>query len=238
MMQETLRRHAVHIAGNPRGRPMLFAHGFGCDHTLWRFVIPAFLGQYRVITFDYIGAGGSDRKTYDPERYATLDGYSLDILEICTALELRDVILVGHSVSAMVAVLAANRDPGRFSDLILVSPSPRYLDDPPDYRGGFSRSDVDSLLEMMELNAMGWAAFLAPIVMGNPDRPDLTADLEMTFCSIDPLMAREFARVTVLADNRDDLDRVTTPSLIIQCTRDAIAPVAGSERNDLQAVPL
>jgi sigma-B regulation protein RsbQ len=224
-MEETLRRHAVCVTGNPRGRPMLFAHGFGCDQTLWRFVTPAFLAQYRVITFDYVGAGASDREAYDPERYATLDGYSLDILEICTALELRDVILVGHSVSAMVAVLAANREPARFSDLILVSPSPRYIDDPPDYRGGFSRSDVDGLLEMMELNAMGWAAFLAPIVMGNPDRPELTADLKATFCSIDPLMAREFARVTFLADNRADLDRVTTPSLIIQCTRDAVAPV-------------
>jgi sigma-B regulation protein RsbQ len=203
---------------------MLFAHGFGCDQTLWRFVAPAFEADHRVITFDYVGAGASDRSAYDPQRYARLDGYADDIREICAALNLRDVVLVGHSVSAMIAVLAAIAEPDRFGDLILVTPSPRYLDDLPAYRGGFAPADVDGLLQMMDLNAMGWASYLAPIVMGNADRPALATDLETTFCSIDPAMARQFAEVTFRGDNRADLDLVTTPSLIIQCRHDAVAP--------------
>jgi sigma-B regulation protein RsbQ len=204
---------------------MLFAHGFGCDQTLWRFVAPAFEAEHRVITFDYVGAGESDRSAYDAERYASLDGYADDVLRICRALDLRDVVLVAHSVSAMIAILAAIAEPDRFSDLVLVTPSPRYLDDPPAYRGGFAPADIEGLLEMMDVNAMGWAAFLAPIVMGTPDRPELTGDLEATFCSIDPAMARQFAQVTFLGDNRADLERLTTPSLIVQCTNDAVAPM-------------
>ena len=204
---------------------MLFAHGFGCDQTLWRFVAPAFEDQFRVVTFDYVGAGASDRAAYDPQRYASLNGYADDVLEICRALDLEDVVLVAHSVSATIAVLASIAEPDRFSDLILVTPSPRYLDDPPDYRGGFSEPDIDGLLELMDVNAMGWAAFLAPVVMGNPERPELTADLEATFCSIDPVMARQFAQVTFRADNRPDLAKVSTPSLIIQCANDAVAPM-------------
>ena len=203
---------------------MLFAHGFGCDQTLWRFVAPAFESDYRVVTFDYVGAGASDRSAYDPVRYASLDGYADDILRICAALDLRDVILVGHSVSTMIAVLASIADPERFSDLILITPSPRYLDDPPSYRGGFAAADIDGLLAMMDINATGWASFLAPVVMGNADRPDLTEGLEATFCSIDPVMARQFAEVTFLSDNRSDLAKVTTPSLIVQCTQDVVAP--------------
>ena len=224
-VEDVLQRHAVRISGNPTGRPMLFAHGFGCDQTLWRFVAPAFADEYRVITFDYVGAGASDRSAYDPIRYASLDGYADDILAICRALDLRDVVLVAHSVSATIAMLAAIAEPERFGELILVTPSPRYIDDLPEYRGGFSHADIDGLLEMMDANAMGWAAFLAPVVMGNPDRPELAADLEATFCSIDPVMARQFAQVTFLGDNRRDLERVTTPSLILQCTNDAVAPM-------------
>ncbi|HET7726470.1 MAG TPA: alpha/beta hydrolase [Candidatus Limnocylindrales bacterium] len=223
-MTDILRRHAVTERGVSDGRPMVFAHGFGCDQTLWRFVAPAFEVDHRVITFDYVGAGASDRSAYDPDRYASLDGYASDILDICRALDLRDVVLVGHSVSATIAMLASIREPERFAELILVTPSPRYLDDPPGYRGGFSPSDIDGLLQMMDLNAVGWAAYLAPVVMGNPGRPELSRDLEATFCSIDPAMARQFAQVTFLADNRADLADVTTPSLIIQCTDDVVAP--------------
>ncbi|CAN5741641.1 sigma factor SigB/phosphatase RsbP regulator RsbQ [soil metagenome] len=221
---DVLRRHAVRVTGNENGRPIVFAHGFGCDQTLWRFVAPAFEDDYRVVTFDYIGAGLSDRAAYDRERYSALQGYADDIIEICRALELHDVILVGHSVSATIGMLAEIAAPDMFSQLIMVTPSPRYLDDLPDYRGGFSRTDIDGLLEMMDVNAMGWANFLAPIVMGNADRPELTSDLETTFCSIDPLMARQFAEVTFLADNRPDLGRVSTPSLIIQNSHDVVAP--------------
>lgn len=228
-MTDVLRRHAVRVTGDPDGRPMLFAHGFGCDQTLWRLVAPSFEDDYRVVTFDYVGAGASDRSAYDPVRYASLQGYARDILEICAALELRDTILVAHSVSATVALLAAIEEPDQFSELVLVTPSPRYLDDLPEYRGGFSRADIDALLQMMDVNATGWAAFLAPMVMGNPDRPELAADLEATFCSIDPVMARQFAEVTFLADNRADLARVRTPSLIIQCSDDAVAPIEVGE---------
>lgn len=224
---------------------MVFAHGFGCDQTLWRFVAPAFESDHRVMTFDYVGAGASDRAAYDPARYASLDGYADDLLRICTALDLRDVILVAHSVSAMIAVLASIAEPERFSELILITPSPRYLDDPPTYRGGFAAADIDGLLAMMDVNAIGWASFLAPVVMGNPDRPDLAEGLEATFCSIDPVMARQFAEVTFRSDNRADLARVTTPSLIIQCTQDVVAPpevgaflherLAGSVIRELEA---
>ena len=226
-MTDVLRRHAVRVSGNPGGRPMVFAHGFGCDQTLWRFVTPAFEADHRVVTFDYVGAGASDRAAYDPERYASLQGYADDILAIIRALDLHDVMLVGHSVSATIAMLAEIAEPAddrRIGRMILVTPSPRYLDDLPAYRGGFSRADIDGLLAMMDVNAMGWAAFLAPVVMGNPDRPELSADLEATFCSIDPAMARQFAEVTFRADNRADLAKVRTPSLIIQYTNDAIAP--------------
>ncbi|HET7182969.1 MAG TPA: alpha/beta hydrolase [Candidatus Limnocylindrales bacterium] len=224
-MRDVLRRHAVRVAGNPSGQPIVFAHGFGCDQQLWRFVAPAFEDDFRVITFDYVGAGASERDAYDPVRYATLDGYAQDVLDICRALELEDVVLVGHSVSATVAMLASIAEPERFGELVLVTPSPRYLDDPPDYRGGFAPADIDGLLHMMDVNATGWATYLAPVVMGNPDRPELASDLEATFCSIDPTMARQFAEVTFLADNREDLSRVTVPSLIIQVSEDVIAPM-------------
>ena len=229
MRDDILRRHAVRERGRADGQPMLFAHGFGCDQSLWRFVTPAFERDYRVVTFDYVGAGGSDRSAYDPARYATLEGYADDILAICRAMELEDVVLVGHSVSATIAMLAAIAEPHRFSELILVTPSPRYLDDPPHYRGGFSPQDIDGLLQMMDVNALGWAAYLAPVVMGNPDRPELATDLESTFCSIDPVMARQFAEVTFRADNRADLAKVAVPSLIIQCTDDAVAPMEVGE---------
>jgi sigma-B regulation protein RsbQ len=224
-VDDVIQRHAVRVAGDPGGRPMVFAHGFGCDQTLWRFVAPAFEIDRKVVTFDYVGAGKSDRAAYDPARYATLDGYAQDVLDICAALELKDVVLVGHSVSATVALLASIKRPEIFNRLVLITPSPRYIDDLPDYRGGFAKADIDGLIEMMDVNALGWANVLAPIVMGNPDRPELTTDLEATFCSIDPVMARQFAEVTFYADNRLDLAHVTVPSLIIQCTNDAVAPM-------------
>jgi len=225
MTSNVLERHAVRVSGNPTGRPMVFAHGFGCDQTLWRFVTPAFEAKHRVVTFDYVGAGASDRGSYDRERYSSLEAYADDILAICRALELQDVILVGHSVSATIAMLASIAAPRVITDLVLVTPSPRYIDDLPDYRGGFSETDIDGLLQMMDVNAFGWAEYLAPVVMGNADRPELAKDLEVTFCSIDPQMARQFAEVTFRADNRDDVAHVTTPALILQCTNDAVAPV-------------
>ena len=225
---DVLRRNNVRVSG--RGTtPMLFAHGFGCDQHMWRFVAPAFEDDYRVVLFDYVGCGRSDLGAYDPARYAALDGYARDVLDVCEALDLRDVVFVGHSVSAMVGVLAANAAPERFARLVLIGPSPRYVNAPPDYVGGFERTDIDGLLETMDKNYIGWANFLAPAIMANPDRPELGAELAESFCSTDPLVARRFAEATFLADNRADLRDVRVPSLILQCTDDIIAPRAVGE---------
>jgi sigma-B regulation protein RsbQ len=205
-------------------QPMLFAHGFGCDQNMWRFVTPAFADDYRIVVFDYVGSGKSDLSAYDTKRYGSLAGYAQDVLDVIHALDLRDVIFVGHSVSSMVGVLAANREPERFSQLILVGPSPRYINEAPDYVGGFERRDIEGLLETMEKNYIGWANFLAPAVMKNPDRPELSEELEASFCSTDPVIARRFAEATFFSDNRDDLAAVQVPSLIMQCSDDMLAP--------------
>jgi sigma-B regulation protein RsbQ len=216
-------RNNVTEHGRAGGQPMLFAHGFGCDQNMWRFVWPRFEAQYRVVLFDHVGAGGSDLAAYDDERYSSLEGYADDVLEICCELELEDVVLVGHSVSAMIGVLAAAAEPERFARLVLVGPSPRYIDDD-GYVGGFSREDIEGLLESMDSNYLGWSSQMAPVIMGNPDRPELGEELTNSFCRTDPEIARSFARVTFLSDNREDLARVTTPSLVLQCAEDAIAP--------------
>ncbi len=222
MVSSIQARNNVVIRG--RGtQPMLFAHGFGCDQTMWRFVTPAFENDYRIVLFDYVGSGKSDWSAYDPGRYSTLDGYARDVLEICRELDLHDAIFVGHSVSSMIGVLAANQEPERFSDLILIGPSPRYINDS-DYVGGFERADIEGLLDTMERNYLGWASFLTPVIMKNPDRPELTKELEASFCSTDPEIARRFAEATFYADNRADLSKVRVPSLVLQCSEDAIAP--------------
>jgi sigma-B regulation protein RsbQ len=220
--EEIRRRHHLVVAGTGT-QPMLFAHGFGCDQNMWRFVTPAFDDDYKVITFDYVGSGRSNLAAYDANRYRSLDGYVQDVLEICHALDLRDVVFVGHSVSSMIGVLAAIREPERFAKLILIGPSPRYINDT-GYLGGFERADIEGLLEMMDKNFIGWARFLAPVVMKNPDHPELTLELEESFCSTDPQIQRRFAEVTFFGDNRADLPRLTVPALVMQCSDDAIAP--------------
>lgn len=207
---------------------MIFAHGFGCDQNMWRAVAPAFEEDYRVVLFDHVGAGKSDLSTYDPAKYATLGGYATDVLEICAELDLRDAVFVGHSVSTMIGVLAAVREPRRFSRLILIGPSPRYINEG-DYVGGFTRPQIDELLAFLDTNHLGWAAAMAPAIMGNADRPELTEELSNSFCRTDPEIAKRFARVTFLSDNRRDLAQVTTPSLLLQCSEDVIAPRAVGE---------
>lgn len=225
MDEAILARNNVKVFG--RGsQPMLFAHGFGCDQNMWRFVTPAFQDDYRIVLFDYVGSGNSDVAAYDAGRYSSLDGYAQDVLDVCHALELREVIYVGHSVSGVIGVLASNREPSLFDRLILVGPSPRYINDAPDYLGGFERSDIEGLLETMDKNYIGWANFLAPAIMKNPDRPELSAELEESFCSTDPVIARQFAEATFFADNRADVAAVRHPSLILQCSEDIIAPSA------------
>ncbi len=222
------RRHNVHVAGRPDGQPMLFAHGFGCDQNMWRFVVPRFADRYRIVLFDHIGAGGSDVSAYDPDRYAGLAGYVDDIVAICRELDLHDVIFVGHSVSAMMGVLAAEAAPDLFAKLVLIGPSPRYINDG-NYVGGFDAADIDDLLASLDSNYLGWSAAMAPVIMGRPDEPELGAELTESFCRTDPQIAKRFARATFLSDNRADLARVSTPALVLQCSDDVIAPTVVGE---------
>lgn len=203
---------------------MVLAHGFGCDKGMWRHVAPAFEQSHRVVLFDHVGAGGSDLTAYDPARYERLEGYAADVVQIVEALELPPVVFVGHSVSAMIGALAAADRPELFDRLVLVGPSPRYIDDD-GYRGGFGRDEIDELLETMDGNYLGWSQHIAPVIMGVPDRPDLGEELTSSFCRTDPAIAKRFARTTFLSDNRADLPRVSTPSLVVQCRDDVIAPV-------------
>ncbi|MBD0332578.1 MAG: alpha/beta hydrolase, partial [Chitinophagaceae bacterium] len=205
-----------------------FAHGFGCDQNMWRYITPAFENDYTIVLFDYVGAGKSDITAYNPERYASLQGYAKDVLEICRELKLKDTIFVGHSVSAMIGLLAAIEEPGYFERLIMVGPSPCYINDE-HYKGGFERKDIEGLLETMEKNYIGWANFLAPAIMGNQDRPHLSNELTESFCSTDPIIARQFAEATFFSDNREDLKKTRVPSLILQCSEDIIAPVEVGE---------
>ena len=219
-----LRRNNVRVTGRAGGQVMVFAHGFGCSQATWNLVAPQFEADYRVVLFDYVGAGGSDSSAYDRGRYDSLDGYADDLLEILQTLNARDVIFVGQSVSAMVGMLAAARDAARFAHLILIGPSPRYVNDG-DYSGGFEPSDIAALLDALDANYFGWSSSMAPVIMGNPDQPELGQRLTASFCSIDPDIARQFARVTFLSDNRADLEHVSTPTLVLQCSADPIAPL-------------
>ncbi|WP_411910170.1 alpha/beta fold hydrolase [Mesorhizobium sp. CO1-1-4] len=214
--------HNVQISG--AGPPtIVFAHGFGCDQNMWRFVAPAFEDRFRVVTFDHIGAGGSDLTAYDPKRYSTLDGYADDVVALCRELSMTGGIFVGHSVSAMIGILAARKAPELFGKLVLVGPSPCYINTD-DYVGGFTEAQISELLEFLDSNHMGWSTAMAPIIMGNPDRPELAKELTNSFCRTDPDIAKRFARATFLSDNRADLDGFSVPSLILQCSDDVIAP--------------
>jgi sigma-B regulation protein RsbQ len=204
---------------------MIFAHGFGCDQTMWRHVAPAFESRFRTVLFDHVGAGDSDLSAYVPDKYKSLDGYADDLIELVRALGLTGAVFVGHSVSAMIGVLAVVKAPGLFSELVLVGPSPRYIDDG-DYIGGFSAEQIEELLDFLAENPMGWSQAMGPAIMGNPARPELAEELTASFCRSDPMIARAFARATFTADNRDDLPRVATRTLILQCREDIIAPEA------------
>jgi len=202
---------------------MLFSHGFGCDQAMWRFVAPDFAVDHQVVLFDHVGSGNSDLSAYDPQKYASLRGYATDVVEICRELELTDVVFVGHSVSAMIGVLALQEAPEVFGAQVMVGPNPRYVDDE-GYIGGFSRNDILGLLDALDSNHLGWSTQMAPVIMGNPDRPELTEELTNSFCRTDPDIARQFARVTFLSDNRADLPGVGVPTLVLQCSQDVIAP--------------
>ncbi|HEX8517624.1 MAG TPA: alpha/beta hydrolase [Bacteroidia bacterium] len=223
MKTEVLQRNNVKVTGKGT-QPMVFAHGFGCDQNMWRYITPAFEENFKIVLFDYVGAGNSDLKSYNKERYSDLTGYAEDVLEICEALELKNVIFIGHSVSSMIGALAAIKKPEQFANIIMVGPSARYINDE-GYLGGFAKKDILELLDTMENNYIGWANFLAPAIMKNPEKPELGAELTESFCSTDPVIARQFAEVTFLSDNREDLKKMKTPSLIMQCSDDIIAPL-------------
>lgn len=211
------------VTGREDGPVLMLAHGFGCDQNMWRLVVPALAEDFRLVLFDHVGAGRSDLTAWTAERYSSLDGYATDVLEICRELGLGPVTFVGHSVSSMIGVLAANREPEHFEKLVLLTPSPCYLNDG-EYRGGFSAEDIDELLESLDSNYLGWSGAMAPVIMGNPDRPELGEELTNSFCRTDPAIARAFAHTTFRSDNRADLPGVSIPTLVAECSDDAIAP--------------
>jgi sigma-B regulation protein RsbQ len=222
-MSSTLARNNVMRAGGG-DRAMIFAHGFGCDQHMWRYVAPAFEADFETILFDHVGAGASDLAAYDPAKYAALDGHADDLVEIGQDLGLKDAVFVGHSVSSMIGILASLKAPGLFSKLVLVGPSPRYIDEE-GYVGGFAESQIEELLDFLADNHLGWSAAMAPAIMGNADRPELGEELTDSFCRTDPKIAKAFARVTFTGDNRPDLPKVSLPTLILQCSDDIIAPL-------------
>lgn len=220
-MSLVTKRNNVRVDGDGK-RPVIFAHGLGCDQNMWRFVAPAFSADYRTILFDHVGAGGSDLSAYDPIKYANLSGYADDLIEIIHDLKLTKVVFVGHSVSCMIGVLASIKAPELFESLVLIGPSPRYINDGA-YLGGFSADDITELLRLMDDNYLGWSATMAPVIMANPDRPELADELANRLCRTDPAMAKAFARVTFTSDNRADLPNVKTRTLILQSSEDVIA---------------
>jgi sigma-B regulation protein RsbQ len=217
-----IRRNFVQVHGEGDS-VLMFAHGYGCDQHMWRHVTPAFGDAYRTVLFDHVGCGQSDATAFSKSRYSSLQGYARDVLEIIEEMGISKVNFVGHSVSSMIGALAAIERPELFDSLVMIGPSPSYINDG-DYVGGFERPDIDGLLDMLESNHLGWSATMAPLIMGNPEKPDLAAELEASFCRTNPLFAQHFARVTFLSDNRLDLPRLKTRTLILQCQSDAIAP--------------
>ncbi|KMY54102.1 sigma factor SigB regulation protein RsbQ [Bacillus sp. FJAT-27231] len=224
MQQSILKRNNINITGKGT-QTILFAPGFGCDQNMWRLVVPAFEEKYRIVLFDYVGSGNSDYTAYNVERYSSLYGYSQDVLDICAFLELKKAIFIGHSVGSIIGLLASIQKPEYFERLIMVGPSPCYLNKPPHYMGGFEKQDIEELMELMEMNYIGWANYLSQVIMKNPDRPELSKELSDSFCSTDPIVARQFAAATFLSDHRADLPKSVVPSLIMQCAEDAIAPL-------------
>jgi sigma-B regulation protein RsbQ len=221
------KRNNVHITGHGE-RAMMFAHGFGCDQNMWRYVAPAFEDEFRTILFDHVGAGGSDLSAYDHAKYADLAGYADDIVEIGQALGLSKAIFVGHSVSAMIGMLASLKAPDIFESLVFVGPSPRYINDD-GYTGGFTAAQIAELLDFLADNHLGWSSAMAPAIMANPGRPELGEELTNSFCRTDPVIAKAFARVTFMSDNRADLARIKARTLILQCSEDIIAPLEVGE---------
>ena len=223
MNKDILTKNNIKRSGKGK-QTIMFAHGYGCDQNMWRFITPAFEDEYDIILFDYFGSGNSDSKEFNFDKYSSLQGYADDLIEICDELKLKDVILVAHSVSSMIGVLAVNQRPELFKSLIMIGPSPRYINDDT-YHGGFSKNDIEEMVGTLESNYLGWSSYITPVIIGNPDKPEFASELNNSFCRLDPAIAKHFARVTFLSDNRDDLVKVETPTLIIQADPDVISNV-------------
>lgn len=223
-MQDILKRNHVNIIGKGK-KTIVFGHGLACDQNIWNAIIPAFENNYRIVLYDYVGSGKSDPTAFDPHRYTTMHDYVRDLLEILETLNMGKVLFVGHSVSAMIGILASIARPDFFENLILIGSSPRYVNDKPDYYGGFDESDITELIEMMEMNFNGWATLAAAAFMKNPDRPCLTEKLMKAYTKENPAAIKSFAEVVFLSDHRQDLPKVTIPSLIMQCSEDSIVPL-------------
>ena len=222
-MTDILKRFNVQVKGSGN-TAMLFAHGFGCDQNAWRRITDAFSGDHTIVLFDYVGAGRSDLSAYDEKKYSTLEGYASDILDICNELKIKDAIFVGHSVSCMIGILASLQAPSLFKKMIFIGPSPCYINSE-GYTGGFEREEIDTLFEIMEDDYILWSSSLAPKIMGEKQGNELKEELTESFCATDPEIAKAFARVTFLSDNRKDLERVPVESLTLQCSEDIIAPL-------------
>ncbi len=227
MTRSIIHRHNIKTCGKG-DVPMLFLHGYGCDQNMWRFLVPAFKQDYRIVLYDLAGSGGSDLTAYSRRRHGTLHGHADDLLEICDALGLGGAVVVGHSVSAMISALAAIKRPELFSKLVMIGPSPCYMNDD-GYTGGFNRADLEGLLEFLDSNFLGWSRQIAPAIMGVPQRPELAEELTASFCRTDPEIAQHFGKVTFLSDHRADIAELAAPTLILQCSDDIVAPVAVGE---------
>ncbi|WP_282937550.1 alpha/beta hydrolase [Paenibacillus sp. RC67] len=227
-MNKVAVRNNVKVIGAGE-RTLLFAHGFGCDQSMWKYIVPSFEKKYRIILFDYVGSGNSDLNAYRADKYDTLQGYVQDVLDIIEAYELKDIIFIGHSISSMIGMLTSIKRPDYFDRLIMIGPSSCYLNEAGEYFGGFEKSDITELLDMMEMNFAGWASFMAPLAMNNPELPMLTKELEQSFISADPVIARQFAEVTFFADHRRDLAAATVPTLILQCSDDSVVPLEAGQ---------
>ena len=226
-MSEVLKRNNVKVIGN-KETTIMFAHGFGCDQTMWRHIVPSFIEDYKIVLFDYVGSGSSNIECYDTEKYGSLLGYVQDVLDIVEELKLKDVIFVGHSVSSMIGMLATIQKPDVFQRLVMIGPSPRYLNDS-EYYGGFEEKDINEMLDMMEMNFIGWASYMAPIVAAQEKHPTVAEEVEKSFSSNDPKITKQFAEVTFFSDHRQDLEKSSLPVLIIQCSEDSIVPIQVGE---------
>ena len=217
-----IQRNNVSIKGIGK-QVMLYAHGFGCDQNMWRFITPSFEEDYKVVLFDHVGAGNSDLSAYSSKKYSQLEGYAADIIEICEEMELTDIIFVGHSVGSIIGMIASIQAPSLFKSLIMVSPSASYINDG-DYVGGFTREQITELMDSLDNNHLGWSMSMAPVIMANPERGELAEELTNSFCRSNPDITKEFARTTFFSDKRDLLPKVSIPTLILQCSEDVIAP--------------